>query len=643
MTTDLDLEPDLAFADATIAKILESEDFDEVLAWAQEPGRLSASLPLVDPDMEKPLAAALARILWNATPLPSNGFRPKPLPMPGRNDPCICGSGRKYKHCCADLPPLLDIKPAHIWAIAVEHLTPEQLEQAHAVRAIPADLLSTLGEHYLKDGQGERAVELLEPLFTDSLDRLDARYEHALHVLCDAYEACGRQEYKRKLLERVSQEASRPLRGSAWERLASILADEGDFPAAWRAFHEAQRATPGAPSLSILEVTLLTDEGRIEEAKQRARFWRRRLEKTPEMPPEVLELLDRFARDPHQAMGQVVLLNDSAARLVELVENMCERPIPEYALVMLDELQSDDEEPESDAAGIQEDLFASMHEEKTAIWMIEPPRRLQELEARWHEHYPLGKPFSVQPFPMEEEIDPWGSKAAEGWLGFLEAHPECFDSLDILDDLAMSIDRDYGNWREIADRVYGPLLERGAAILDKLEAQYPEGLRLEWGFLENRPALRLLVKYAFWLQEQGQRERALHRMEQLLRLNPNDNHGIRCILSRAYLERGDDAAMLELYRRFEDDIHVEIPFGAALAHYRRGEKAMAQKALLQGHRCNRHVIPMLTAKRPKRPKLDPHGITLGGRDQAWLYREFMLDLWRATPGALEWLKKQKPS
>jgi hypothetical protein len=23
-----------------------------------------------------------------------------PLPHPGRNEPCHCGSGKKYKHCC---------------------------------------------------------------------------------------------------------------------------------------------------------------------------------------------------------------------------------------------------------------------------------------------------------------------------------------------------------------------------------------------------------------------------------------------------------------------------------------------------------------------------------------------------------------
>ncbi|WP_373280656.1 SEC-C metal-binding domain-containing protein, partial [Methylomonas koyamae] len=25
-----------------------------------------------------------------------------PLAKPGRNEACPCGSGRKYKHCCAD-------------------------------------------------------------------------------------------------------------------------------------------------------------------------------------------------------------------------------------------------------------------------------------------------------------------------------------------------------------------------------------------------------------------------------------------------------------------------------------------------------------------------------------------------------------
>ena len=45
----------------------------------------------------------------------------------------------------------------------------------------------------------------------------------------------------------------------------------------------------------------------------------------------------------------------------------------------------------------------------------------------------------------------------------------------------------------------------------------------------------------------------------------------------------------------------------------------------------------LSAKRIRKPKLDPHGVLIGGNDQAWLYREEMRDVWKSTPGALEWL------
>lgn len=29
---------------------------------------------------------------------------------PKRNDPCPCGSGKKYKYCCLDKPPTLGVK-----------------------------------------------------------------------------------------------------------------------------------------------------------------------------------------------------------------------------------------------------------------------------------------------------------------------------------------------------------------------------------------------------------------------------------------------------------------------------------------------------------------------------------------------------
>jgi hypothetical protein len=75
------------------------------LAWARQ------SLPILLPEITGPseqdtdiMAFWIGRAIWNATPLESNGYRPRSLPAPKRNEPCPCGSGRKFKHCCRDVP-----------------------------------------------------------------------------------------------------------------------------------------------------------------------------------------------------------------------------------------------------------------------------------------------------------------------------------------------------------------------------------------------------------------------------------------------------------------------------------------------------------------------------------------------------------
>jgi len=42
-------------------------------------------------------------------------------------------------------------------------------------------------------------------------------------------------------------------------------------------------------------------------------------------------------------------------------------------------------------------------------------------------------------------------------------------------------------------------------------------------------------------------------------------------------------------------------------------------------------------KVPK-PRLQEGRITIGGKDQAWIYREMMRDTWLSTEGMTEWLK-----
>ena len=49
------------------------------------------------------------------------------------------------------------------------------------------------------------------------------------------------------------------------------------------------------------------------------------------------------------------------------------------------------------------------------------------------------------------------------------------------------------------------------------------------------------------------------------------------------------------------------------------------------------VARALTTPSMAEPELSPYGVTVGGEDEAWLYREAMLPEWKATPAVQEFL------
>lgn len=48
---------------------------------------------------------------------------------------------------------------------------------------------------------------------------------------------------------------------------------------------------------------------------------------------------------------------------------------------------------------------------------------------------------------------------------------------------------------------------------------------------------------------------------------------------------------------------------------------------------------MLLAGKPKQPKLQEGVVRLGGKNEAWYYRQDYLDIWQSS-GGLEWLRQQ---
>lgn len=655
-----------------IDQALKHEDAQQFLTWIES--SIDRYLP---PDViaterpDKAFAVQLGRALWNAIPLPSNHFQPQPLPMPGRNDFCICGSGKRYQHCCAHTPPPPEFATNMFWPLVLLQLSAKRLQQAIADNDIPTHALALAAQMCTEQGQARKGLRLLEPLFVEPIQQTDESAEFALDTLCDVYDATDASAKKVTLLERiVATVPPSPLKSGAQQRLATIYMDRGESEAAWQLFRQTQQATPNSPAVGLLEVQLLMGEERLPEAQARAQFWHKRLQRQGlDQEAPALQFLASLANDPLQTMSDLALdmAEGAGERLQRWLQALAPRSLPHYTVT--DDLADQDapSDPDELAAtlrqlGIPPDQLdatvAQLRDQMAALpspdsddsadafvddemasnsLFLTPPDTLIELEEDWLAFFPLEKPFSTHDVPFGD-LYAWEPEIEDEWMRFLEANPETFDSLEILDDIATALYQhpSFGlPWFE--QTLLEPVLRRAEAII-RQALQATEQPRLLWAFAENRPLLRSLARLVQLHCRRHEMTTAIPLMTWLLELNPNDNHGFRDVLMNDYLRYGHDQKALALSARYPDDVSPDLAYGRVLALYRSNRPEEAQVALCAAQAQLPKVTRYLVNQRVRKPKFEDHGIRVGGDDQAWLYRDQMRAVWQQTDGALAWLK-----
>ncbi len=541
---------------------------------------------------------ALGREIWAATPLPHKKFAREHLPKPGRNDLCYCGSGRKFKQCCGQydvanmglpslemLPYLLSGLPKKRWA---------ELPGS----AIAIDSVAATAFHFLENDCAEDTVKLLEPWFAGE-GRWPNRLANLFDLLLDAYDSLGKRKKRKDMARAATTRGESQVAAIGWQRLAAMLSDEGDLSGAWAALMQAQRADPDNPSLGMLEITMLLSEQRWQEAAHRARFWAARTAKLHGAEAATLEYFNMVARDPQQAVQE--FNQDMIPALGQLSTLLGAAPAAACAY--------------------------RLYPQDGLVGPLVPTPELQQALERWDEAFPADMPFSVE--MTTANVDAWD--AAEEWLPVLQTHPILWQSFSVLDDLVCALD---GLPIFGLDKIQQTLIGRALTLLDcVLAEQHAEGLPLEWGFMENRPALRLVVRHIFLCQDAGDAAQARLWMERMVnQLNPNDNHGLRDLLMRDYLQSGDAIRAVALGERFTDDFGT-MRYNRALAYYLAGDERQADAILSDALFEYPLIGKALLAKSAPMPKRDL--ITVGSKEEANLYRAEHLSLW--TPAALSWL------
>ena len=243
----------------------------------------------------KKVANLVAREVWNACPIPANGFRRDPLPDLKRNDRCVCGSGLKFKQCCRNLPPL-PFTDLNLWPILLSALSEKQLEDAISTRQIPIEYYSDIGLKRIERGDSQSTVKLLETLFTGGR-KIDDSLGQAMNVLCDAYDDLEDTSKKLSFLKNMA-DLGNGVSSDAWQRLTTIHLDDGDLEASQNAFNQAMRTRPDDVNLATLEILLMMEQGKdSDEVKQRITFWKMRLERWGLVDDPIMEFLNEVEED----------------------------------------------------------------------------------------------------------------------------------------------------------------------------------------------------------------------------------------------------------------------------------------------------------------------------------------------------------
>ena len=487
---------------------MRAADPTDFLRWMREylPAYTTPSSPLRrNPNLARALAFALSRAVWNGLPVNSAGTRPLPMREPNQKDACPCGSGIALSLCCHELPHIPWLTPDSLWPYVLAGIGTNERNALLQSRHISHSALIEFAAHLLENDRHSEVVAALEPRLRLSLRHNDEDTAILLDLLCEAYLPTDAQR-RLEFLEWTTENAPRsPLRAEAWQRLTSIYLDRGDATRASDAFQHARQDNPRGEALCVLEIELLVAQRDLDGAKTRAAFWLDELlsSGTPNDDPRI-EFLRRMCKNPLATRQPPDLLPGEFQPLQRWLSCVRVRELPPYELARADSLPG--------------------------AWLVAPPS-VAQLERQWRSVFPLPKPpaFHDQLF---RSGDVWAEAVQAAWRRFLDAHPESFDSIDILDDLATAIGRHpRAGARELESQSLA-VLERIAAILERACERLGEG-PLPWSRVENRPALRALVRLLQHHLARDDRRDARALADKLLRLNPADDHDVRGMLAHA--------------------------------------------------------------------------------------------------------------
>jgi tetratricopeptide (TPR) repeat protein len=219
------------------------------------------------------------------------------------------------------------------------------------------------------------------------------------------------------------------------------------------------------------------------------------------------------------------------------------------------------------------------------------------------------------------------SKAKKLIKKALELNPNNADAYNYLASIEKDIDK--------AIKQYEKAIKAGEKTLG--EKFFKEEKGYFWGMIETRPYMRAKAGLADCLYAKNEFDKAIEIYTEMLDLNPNDNQGVRYLLSTLYLRTNDFKNFHNLNKRYDEYGNAVSNFNIALSQFKQEKQSeISNKLLTEAHNKNNFVIDLLLGNK-KMPKKQPDYIGIGDNNEAVAYVYGNYQLWEETQGAFEWI------
>ncbi|EMO58711.1 tetratricopeptide repeat protein [Leptospira santarosai str. CBC1416] len=166
--------------------------------------------------------------------------------------------------------------------------------------------------------------------------------------------------------------------------------------------------------------------------------------------------------------------------------------------------------------------------------------------------------------------------------------------------------------------------------------------KLIYAYLENRPFHRAYYSFGLCLYRMNRISEAIEVFENMIQINPGDNMGVRCLLTKYYFETNQPEKVILLSEQYSDDTMVDIVYGKVLAKFYLGKgdfKDDLRSAIRFLPKVGKEIIKMLHTKPSQKFLGKTQVMTVGGEDEAYYYWENYGIFWLQAIDLHEHLKE----